>query len=269
MKILKKHKAFGGEVRFIEHESVATKSKMKFSVFLPDVDKAPESCMIWLSGLTCNEENFITKAGAQKHLAEKNMMVICPDTSPRGLDLPHEHESWDFGSGAGFYVTAQTEGYKNHYDMYTYINEEVYKLITDAFKVSADKISICGHSMGGHGALVIGLKNPKKYERISAFSPIVNPVNCPWGQKAFNGYLGENKEDWVSWDATELVKSGHQHSKEILIDQGLADDFLEKELLTDHFARACKDSEQKLNLRYHEGYDHSYYFISSFVKDHI
>ncbi len=269
MKILKNHKCFDGEVQFYEHQSITTQSKMKFSTFIPNKDKAPDGCIIWLSGLTCNEENFITKAGAQQYLAKKNIMVICPDTSPRGFDLPMEHDSWDFGSGAGFYLTATTDGYKDHYDMYNYINNELYNIVLNSFKIPKTKISISGHSMGGHGALVIGLKNPDKYKKISAFSPIVNPVNSPWGQKAFSGYLGENKENWKQWDATELIKASLKHPNEILIDQGLSDDFLEKQLLTENFKNACNEHAQALKLRYQEGYDHSYYFISSFIEDHI
>lgn len=269
IKRIKSHKCFDGSVHFYEHDSQVTQTTMKFSVFLPHEDKPADGCLIWLSGLTCNEENFITKAGVIPHLAEKNIMVICPDTSPRGLDLPHEHDDWDFGSGAGFYLTAQTEAYRDHYNMYDYINEEIYHIVLNDFAVDAKQISICGHSMGGHGALVIGLKNADKYKRISAFSPIVHPTQCPWGQKAFEGYLGDDKTQWKAWDATELIKAGHKHSASILIDQGLADDFFETQLLTDDFQQACDAAGQDVTIRYQEGYDHSYYFISSFIKDHI
>jgi len=270
MKLLKSHQCYGGHVRFYEHDSYVTKTAMKFSVFIPDSKQAPSGCLIWLSGLTCNEENFITKAGAIPYLAEKNMMVICPDTSPRGLDLPGEHDSWDFGSGAGFYLTAQTEGYKDHYNMYDYINEEIYGIVLTEFAVNQQQISLCGHSMGGHGALVIGLKNSAKYKRISAFAPIVHPLECPWGQKAFSGYLGDaNQRSWSAWDATELVKAGHKHPSTIRIEQGRADDFLTEQLLTDHFQQACDTSDQAVEIRYHDGYDHSYYFISTFIKEHI
>jgi len=270
MQILKSSKCFDGEVRFYEHDSLTTKAKMRFSVFLPLQATPPASCMIWLSGLTCTEENFMLKAGAQKYLADKNIMLICPDTSPRGLNLPHEHEEDDFGSGAGFYLSATTPAYRDHYDMYNYINHELYDLIIDKFmRSTAPKISICGHSMGGHGALVIGLKNPDKYYKISAFSPIVNPSQCPWGQKAFTGYLGNDIEEWKKWDATELIKSGCQHPRQIVIEQGTADPFFEKQLLTANFAEACKDYEQNLQVNYHAGYDHSYWFIASFIGQHI
>ncbi|MCE3268768.1 MAG: S-formylglutathione hydrolase [Burkholderiales bacterium] len=269
MQILKSSKCFGGEVRFYEHDSLITKTKMRFSVFLPLQANPPVSCMLWLSGLTCTEENFIIKAGAQKYLADKNIMLLCPDTSPRGLTLPYEHESDDFGSGASFYLSASTPGYKDHYDMYNYINNELYNLIKTEFISSNAKISICGHSMGGHGALVIGLKNPYKYYKISAFAPIVNPSQCPWGQKAFNGYLGNDKEEWKIWDATELIKSGFCHPQPIIIEQGLSDPFLEKQLLTENFAKVCEDCGQTLQVNYHEGYDHSYWFIASFIEWHI
>lgn len=270
MRLLKSHKCCGGYVHFYEHTSYVTKTDMKFSVFIPESKQPLSGCLIWLSGLTCNEENFITKAGAIPYLAAQNMMVICPDTSPRGLDLPGEHDDWDFGSGAGFYLNAQTDGYKDHYNMYDYINEEIYAILLNEFSVDKQEISICGHSMGGHGALVIGLKNPDKYKRISAFSPIVNPTQCPWGKKAFRGYLGEhNQASWSTWDATELVKAGHKHPSNILIEQGRADDFLTEQLLTDHFQQACDTSGQAVEIRYHDGYDHSYYFISSFIKEHL
>ena len=269
MEILKSNKCFEGQVKVFEHESRVTKTNMTFSVFIPDQNKDPVGCMIWLSGLTCNEDNFMMKAQAQKYFSEKNIMVICPDTSPRNLDLPDEHKSWDFGSGAGFYLTATTDGYKDHYNMFDYINTEIYNIIINDFKISEKEISICGHSMGGHGALIIGLRNPLKYNRISAFSPIVNPTQCPWGQKAFRGYLGGDKKTYQSWDATELINSGHLHPNEIIIEQGLADEFLEKELLTENFVKACENKKQKLQVNYREGYDHSYYFISSFIKNHI
>lgn len=274
MELLKTVKCFDGAVQFYRHSSLATKTEMNFSVFIPNADreKKPDGCMIWLSGLTCNEENFMTKAGAQKFLAEKNLMVICPDTSPRGLDLPNEHESWDFGSGAGFYLAAKTNQYADHYQMYDYINRDIYQIVTDKFGIDGKAVSISGHSMGGHGALVIGLRNPEKYCKISAFSPIVNPVKSPWGKKAFSGYLGseeESRKEWNEWDATELVKSGKNHPETILIDQGLADEFLEEQLLTEHFQKSCDANGQNVEIRYHEGYDHSYYFVSSFIRDHI
>lgn len=269
MKLLKEHKNFGGKTSFWQHDSKATNSKMNFSTFIPKSQNI-EHCIIWLSGLTCNEENFITKSGVQSYLQNSNAMVICPDTSPRGLDLENEHESYDFGSGAGFYVDATTDGYKDHYKMFSYVSFELYELIQEKFLPSkSSKISIMGHSMGGHGALIIGLNNPEKFSAISAFSPITNPINCNWGQKAFTGYLGKNKEDWNKYDACQLVKHNKKHPNKILIDQGSKDEFLEKELLTNNFIEACLDKNQDLEANFQDGYDHSYYFISSFIEKHI
>lgn len=264
---LKKNKTFDGETCIFEHESVSTKTKMKFSCFLPADLEQIDSCIIWLSGLTCNEENFITKAGAQKILAGTKTMILCPDTSPRGLNLPKEHESYDFGSGASFYVNATTEGYRDHYQMYDYVTRELPALLKDEFQI--EKISLMGHSMGGHGALVIGLREPEIFKSISAFAPITNPIMCPWGQKAFKGYLGENATAWIEYDATELLKSGVKRADEIMIDQGLVDEFFPEQLLTKRFEEEAQLRGQKLQLRYLEGYDHSYYTITTFVEDHL
>ncbi len=268
MQNLKTHKSFNGKTQFWAHDSVSTKTKMKFSTFIPDGNVS--GCVIWLSGLTCTDENFITKAGAQKSLAELGLMVMCPDTSPRGLNLPQEHESWDFGSGASFYVDATTPGYKDHYRMETYIVDELHQLIQKEFKIPAGKISIFGHSMGGHGALTLGLRHPQKFASVSAFSPIVHPSKAPWGEKAFKGYFGDDTKEWALHDATELVKAGKRHPQSILVDQGGDDEFLAKgQLLTPDLAAACKEAGQKLELHMREGYDHSYYFISTFVENHI
>lgn len=264
---VKTHKTFEGLTQFWEHASTSTKTKMKFSSFTPA--RPPKGCVIWLSGLTCTDENFMTKAGAQKYFTANQLMVICPDTSPRGLQLPHEHDAYDFGSGASFYVDATTEGYRDHYLMQTYVASELHALIQQQFGIAADKISIMGHSMGGHGALVLGLRHPEKFKSISAFSPIVNPIASAWGKKAFSGYLGESPEAWAKYDATELVKAGARHPCEILIDQGLADEFYEKQLLTGHLVEAAKQTGQPLIANLREGYDHSYYFISTFIEGHV
>ncbi len=266
MKVLKSHKSFDGTVQFWQHDSEVTKTKMNFSVFLPP-GKA-KGALIWLSGLTCTDENFITKAGAQKYLNDLGLMVICPDTSPRGLNLPGEHETYDFGSGAGFYLNATTPGYADHYKMDDYINLEIYNILTNQFHIS-NNISIFGHSMGGHGALVLGLKNSKKYKSISAFSPIVNPSEVPWGIKAFTGYLGEDKEAWKNYDACELIKMGHRHQNPILIDQGLKDDFLNVQLQPEKFKSLCEQKDQKVVLNLLDGFDHSYYFIASRIHHHL
>ncbi len=268
MKLLKSHACFGGFTEFFEHESVSTKTKMKFSIHRPKNISDIKGGLIWLSGLTCNEENFITKAGAQKYLSELGLVIICPDTSPRGLDLPGEHDSYDFGSGAGFYVDATVPSYKDNYQMYTYINEEIYNLLNTTYNLK-NNIGIFGHSMGGHGALTIGLKNSKKYKSISAFSPIVNPTQCAWGKKAFLGYLGEDTKTWDAYDACKLLVSSNTHPNKILIEQGLKDDFYPDQLLTKNIEVAARDAKQDIQVNYREGYDHSYYFISTFIEEHI
>lgn len=265
MKKLKSHKSFNGHTEFWSHESAVTKTEMKFSTFIPEGDI--DGCIIWLSGLTCTDENFITKAGAQKALGKRNLMIICPDTSPRGINIPGADDSYDFGSGASFYVNATKAPYADNYQMYDYIAVELYDLIVNEFKVK--NISIMGHSMGGHGALVIGLRNPDKFKSISAFSPIVNPMVAPWGIKAFTGYLGEDKEAWKSYDATELLKAGKKHPAKILIHQGTHDEFLTRELLTTHLLDVAQKVEQDCEARFPDGFDHSYYFIATFIKDHI
>ncbi len=266
MKVLKQHQCFGGTVRFNSHESKVTKTKMNFSTFIPEGNV--KGCLIWLSGLTCTDENFMAKAGAQKYLAEAGLMVICPDTSPRGLNLPNEHENIDFGSGAGFYVDATTEGYKDHYRMYSYITKELYQLIETEFKMK-NRISIFGHSMGGHGALTIGLREKEKFKSVSAFAPIVNPLESPWGKKALTGYLGDDAKTWKQYDTCELIQSGVNRTDEILIDQGTEDQFLEQSLKTKNLISANKNNSQKLNVRFQKGFDHSYYFIASFIEEHI
>lgn len=266
IKLNKCLKCFDGETRYYEHESKTTQTTMKFSAFMPK-SKTVDSAIIWLSGLTCTEDNFITKAGAQAYLQDTSTMIICPDTSPRGLNLPEEHDSYDFGSGAGFYVNATTEGYRDHYKMYDYICQEVVAILNENFNIK--KISIMGHSMGGHGALVMGLREKSLFRSVSAFSPIVNPVNCPWGQKAFLGYLGDMNGKAKKYDATELLKKGLKRDDTILIDQGLSDEFLKEQLLSENFERQCLSSGQKLKMNYREGYDHSYFFISTFISQHI
>lgn len=265
IKNLKTHKTFDGLTQFWQHDSAVTGTPMKFSTFIPNGQI--KGCLIWLSGLTCTDENFITKAGAQRRLNQQQLMVICPDTSPRGLQLPGEHDSYDFGSGAGFYVNATTPGYREHYRMFDYVSDELYSLIQTKFGISA--ISISGHSMGGHGALILGLSLPEKFRSISAFAPIVNPTQCAWGQKALLGYLGDAPDEWKKYDATELIGSGKKHPKPILIDQGTQDEFLEKQLLTENFKIASQRSGQVSRIQMRDGYDHSYYFISTFIDSHI
>lgn len=265
--LLKRYRTFEGSTIFCEHDSESTKTKMKFSAFLPKEESEIDSAIIWLSGLTCTDENFITKAGAQRYLKGTNTMIICPDTSPRGLNLPGEDDSYDFGSGAGFYLNAKKAPYAENYQMEDYIIRDLVDILKEDFKVL--KISISGHSMGGHGALALGLKNPEIFKSISAFSPIVNPIHCPWGQKAFTGYLGDDKSEWSQFDACELLKSGFKSKNSILIDQGTSDEFLEEQLLTNNFKNTATEVGQDFQLNFREGYDHSYYFISSFIEDHI
>jgi S-formylglutathione hydrolase len=259
------NKSFDGFTKYFEHSSKVTGTQMNFSVFIPP--GKVENAIIWLSGLTCTEDNFITKSGVQKYLKDFNTMIICPDTSPRGLDLPGEHESYDFGSGAGFYVNATTEGYKNHYKMYDYIKLEIVTILKDHFGVT--DISIMGHSMGGHGALVLGLREKNLFKSVSAFSPIVNPLKSPWGAKAFKGYLGEDMLGAELYDATELIKDGVKRDDSILIDQGLDDEFFTEHLLTENFVSASKIVGQEVQVKYREGYDHSYFYIASFIEEHI
>ena len=243
---------------------------MNFAVYVPpQAENAPVPVLYYLSGLTCTEKNFIEKAGAQRYAAEHGLMLVAPDTSPRGVNIPGEDDDWDLGSGAGFYVNATEAPWAKHYRMYDYVTEELPALIKENFTVD-DRASIFGHSMGGHGALICGLRNPNKYVSVSAFAPITTPSQCAWGQKAFAGYLGSDKEQWAAYDATELMKVSSGDLAPILIDQGEADPFLAQgQLLPDVFAAACEQVGQPLTLRQQFGYDHSYYFIATFMGDHI
>ena len=243
---------------------------MNLAVYVPpQAENGPVPVLYYLSGLTCTEKNFIEKAGAQRYAAEHGLMLVAPDTSPRGVNLPGEDESWDFGSGAGFYVNATEAPWAKHYHMYDYVVEELPQLIKATFDVS-DRAGIFGHSMGGHGALICGLKNPDKYVSISAFAPISAPSQCPWGQKAFTGYLGKDNRKWAEYDATALVTAGARSNGTILIDQGEADSFLAQgQLLPEVFLAACEEKGQSITLRRQADYDHSYYFIASFMSDHI
>lgn len=262
---------FGGTTRFYSHRSQVCDCDMNLAVYVPpQAQDGPIPALYYLSGLTCTEKNFIEKAGAQRYAAEHGLMLVAPDTSPRGVNLPGEDESWDFGTGAGFYVNATQEPWAQHYRMYDYVVEELPSLIQSEFEVKENRAGIFGHSMGGHGALICGLKNPDKYASISAFAPIAAPSQCPWGEKAFSGYLGRDRTTWSAYDAAELVKAGAKSENAILIDQGEADQFLtQKQLLPGVFETACKDNGQSVQLRRQPGYDHSYYFIASFVGDHI
>jgi S-formylglutathione hydrolase len=241
---------------------------MKFAIYLPPQAKERSLPVLYfLSGLTCTEENFMAKAGAQQFAAKYGLVLVAPDTSPRHTGIQGEDDDWDFGTGAGFYVDAIEQPWSQYYRMYSYIVDELPELIKKSFPVS-DQQSITGHSMGGHGALVCALRNPDRYQSVSAFAPICAPMQCQWGQKAFSNYLGTNQEEWRSYDASELVRVS-QFPKPILIDQGSEDKFLDSQLMPNTFQKACEEVGQPLNLRFQPGYDHSYSFIASFIEDHI
>jgi len=269
VEIISEQQCFGGVQGVYSHASTETKTAMQFSVFRPASSDAKPLPVLWyLSGLTCTEENFTVKAGAQRYAAEHGLMLVAPDTSPRGADIDGEDDSYDFGSGAGFYVDATVSPWSKNYRMYSYVTAELPKLIFSSFAADPDRQGITGHSMGGHGALTIGLKNPDTYRSISAFSPICAPMQCPWGEKALTGYIGANRESWDEYDAVSLISQGAR-SGHILVDQGDADDFLTEQLKPELLDEACKKSGQELTLRMQPGYDHSYYFISTFIGDHI
>ncbi|MGB5705489.1 MAG: S-formylglutathione hydrolase [Arenicellales bacterium] len=269
MEKLSEQRCFGGVQGIYRHQSQETGTPMQFSVYTPPQAEQGKAPVLWyLSGLTCTEENFTVKAGAQRYAAEHGIVLVAPDTSPRSAEIQGEDDDYDFGSGAGFYVDALVEPWSKHYRMFSYITSELPEIVFEHFGADRSRQGITGHSMGGHGALTIGLKNPDTYRSISAFSPICAPMACPWGQKALMGYLGEDREIWKHYDACELISSGHK-SGEILVDQGLADDFLEQQLMPQRLQTACEDAGQPLTLRLHEGYDHSYYFISSFIGEHL
>ena len=251
---------------------------MRFSVYQPPQAKlGPVPVLYFLSGLTCTEENFMIKAGAQRYAAKHGLMLVAPDTSPRDTGITGEDEHWDLGSGAGFYVDATEEPWRSHYHMYSYVVNELPQVVAANFAVQGDRQSIFGHSMGGHGALICALKNPNQYRSVSAFAPIAAPMQCPWGQKAFTTYLGVDQSKWSAYDATALIKElGSTRKKtdplfpSILIDQGKADTFLsQNQLLPEAFEAACQAVGQPITLRLHPGYDHGYYFISTFVGEHI
>jgi S-formylglutathione hydrolase len=243
---------------------------MKFAVFTPpQAAQGPVPVLYYLAGLTCTEETFVTKAGALEHAARLGIMLVAPDTSPR-VQLPGDRESWDFGIAAGFYLDATEAPWSKHYRMYRYVVEELPEFIAKNFKAAdTTRAGIFGHSMGGHGALTIGLKNPQRYKSLSAFAPIAAPIQSPWGVKAFTGYLGAFRGAWSQYDATELVKAGHRFAGGILIDVGTADKFLAEQLKPGLFEAACKAAGQPLELAMHEGYDHGYFFIQTFIEKQL
>lgn len=274
--LLSEHACFGGAQRFYQHNSREIGLPMRFSVFLPPQASAakPEGklpALVYLAGLTCNEETFMVKAGAQRLAAELGLALIAPDTSPRGANVPGEADNWDFGTGAGFYLDASQAPWSRHYRMESYLTDELLPLLTSALPLDAGRIGICGHSMGGHGALTLALRHPGLFNSVSAFAPVCAPSQCPWGRKAFTGYLGAGESGWFEHDATALMngRASAPFPGGILIDQGLADQFLATQLHPHLLEAACAAAGQPLTLRRHAGYDHSYYFIATFMADHL
>lgn len=262
-------KEFGGYLNRYVHESESCQCEMTFSVYLPplaETEKVP--AVYWLSGLTCTDDNFRTKAGAQRYASELGIALIIPDTSPRGDDVPDEPERYDLGKGAGFYVNATQEPWSQHYQMYDYVTKELPALVEENFPVIPGVCSVTGHSMGGHGALICALKNPDQYRSVSAFAPICHPTICGWGEGCFGAYLGDDQTTWAEYDATSLVSSGAKPLP-MLIDSGLADEFLAEQLYPQDLEAACKEADFPMTLRMQEGYDHSYHFISTFIGEHL
>ncbi len=261
---------FGGRQLRFTHQSDACNCTMTFATYLPpQAENGPVPVLYWLSGLTCTDENFSQKAGAQRYAAEHGIAIVAPDTSPRGDDVPDASDgAYDFGLGAGFYVNATQSPWSKHYNMYDYITKELPKAVEGNLPVHPERKSISGHSMGGHGALTIALKNPGEYRSVSAFSPIVAPSQVPWGEKALGGYLGEDKTAWVEYDACSLIGKASE-KLQLLVDQGAADNFLENQLKPELLKQACDAANHPLTLRISPGYDHSYYFICSFIGDHL
>jgi S-formylglutathione hydrolase len=273
LELLSSHACHGGEQRFYRHASRTIGLPMRFSVYLPPQALQADAkvpALFYLAGLTCTEETFAIKAGAQRFAAKHGIALISPDTSPRGANLPGETDAWDFGAGAGFYVDATREPWARHYRMYSYVRDELHDTVLENLPVDGGRLGIFGHSMGGHGALMLALRNPDIYRSVSAFAPIAAPMRCPWGEKAFSGYLGDDREAWKQYDASELVAHAARKFPEgILVDQGLADQFLAEQLNPDVFEAACEAAGQPLTLRRHAGYDHGYYFITTFIEDHV
>jgi len=271
LEILGEHACFGGVQRFYRHASREIGLPMRFSVYLPPAAQAgPVPALIYLAGLTCTEETFMIKGGAQRLAAELGLALITPDTSPRGAGVAGETDHWDFGVGAGFYLDAIVAPWSQHYRMESYLIRELLPLLSAQLPIQADRLGIFGHSMGGHGALTLALRHPGLFRSLSAFAPIAAPSASPWGEKAFTGYLGDNKAAWFEHDASALMAQADcPYPGGILIDQGLSDQFLEKQLHPERFEAACAAAGQPLTLRRHAGYDHGYYFISTFMADHL
>jgi len=260
--------SFGGCHQQYSHHASSVKGAMRFAIYMPPQVELGQQVPVlyWLSGLTCSDENFMQKAGAHRVAAELGIAIVAPDTSPRGENVAND-DGYDLGQGAGFYINATESPWSEHYQMYQYVLNELPQLIEENFPVTNER-AISGHSMGGHGALMLSLRNPKKYRSASAFSPICNPISCPWGQKAFSAYLGNDQANWQAYDSTVLMSDAN-HSVPTLVDQGLDDNFLKEQLMPEALENAAKESNYPLQLRRHEGYDHSYYFIASFIEEHL
>ncbi|MBT5105195.1 MAG: S-formylglutathione hydrolase [Porticoccaceae bacterium] len=264
------NQSFGGQQLRYKHQSAVLNCEMTFSIYLPpQAQKGPVPVLYWLSGLTCNDENFVHKAGAQQYAAEQGIAIVCPDTSPRGDGVADDPDgAYDMGLGAGFYVNATQQPWAEHYQMYSYILDELPQLINKEFPVDGERISISGHSMGGHGALTIALKNPQRFKSVSAFAPICSPLNCPWGDKVLSNYLGDDRHTWKHYDAVELIKQAQQHLP-VLVDQGTADNFLTEQLKTELLVSAGQVADFPIQIRMQPDYDHSYFFIATFIAEHI
>jgi S-formylglutathione hydrolase len=274
MEIVSSHGCFEGEQRFYRHDSQVIGLPMRFSAYLPPAavhEKKRVPVLFYLAGLTCTEETFPAKAGAQRLAAKLGMALVCPDTSPRGANVPGEADAWDFGVGAGFYLDATQAPWSTHWRMESYLMNELLPLVGEALPLDIERASVFGHSMGGHGALTLALRHPGRFRSVSAFAPVVAPSQVPWGIKAFTRYLGPDRAAWKAHDATELMaaQKAPPYPHGILIDQGLDDKFLAEQLKPELFEEACAKAGQPLTLRRHPGYDHSYYFISTFVADHL
>jgi S-formylglutathione hydrolase len=269
IKTLSEHRCFDCVQGYYSHESLEIGLPMRFSVYQPpQARKHKVPVLFYLAGLTCTEETFMIKAGAQRLAAKYGLMLVSPDTSPRGAGVAGEADTWDFGLGAGFYVDATEAPWSSHYRMYSYCASELPKTIAADFPADTGRQGIFGHSMGGHGAMMLALRNPDRYRSLSAFAPICAPSRCPWGQTAFGGYLGDDRKAWLEYDSSELV-SREPFGAPILIDQGLADKFLPEQLNLDLFEKTCKAARQALTVRRHEGYDHGYFFIATYIEDHL
>lgn len=269
MELVQSNRSFDGEQRIYRFNSISLQGESKFGIYLPAQALAGQACptLFYLAGLTCTEDTFAIKAHAQRLAAQLGLILVTPDTSPRGEQVA-QGDHWDIGQGAGFYINATQAPWAEHFQMESYVVEELYDLVIQQFAVQAERIGIFGHSMGGHGALTLALKYPEKFKSVSAFAPICAPSQCPWGEKAFSNYLGSDQAEWLKHDATALVQTKTAHFADILIDQGLSDQFY-SQLNPALFQQACQAAGQPLTLREHAGYDHGYYFIQSFIDDHL